>query len=66
MKRNKKLCPTHMFHYSGNNCPFCEQERISHMCKKFNKPKIIKPKPVYKEEITVDDIEKLKAKFNNK
>ena len=31
----KQICPIHRFSYSGNKCPFCEQERLEHLAKKF-------------------------------
>ena len=66
MKKTKKMCLTHMFNYSGAKCPFCEQERIDHMCKKFNKQEKVEMKHVESKEVTMEDIEKLKAKFNSK
>lgn len=64
----KNLCTTHMFHYSGNKCPFCEKERIEKLCKRLVKTDgDIKPVENKKKsnEITMDDLERLKAKFNS-
>lgn len=59
----KSFCTTHRFHYSGHKCPFCEQERINKMCKKFNHTQSSKPND---SEITESHLEKLKEKFNHK
>lgn len=61
----KQFCPLHHFFYNGKNCPFCEQERIEHLSQKFDKnmSEIKKDKA---HEITEDDLEKLKQKFNVK
>ena len=63
----KTLCHVHMFNYSGNTCPFCEQERIDKMYKRFIK-KSEKQMENNSEpkEITQSDIERLKEKFNSK
>lgn len=50
---NKKLCLIHLFNYTGSVCPFCEQERINHMCKKFEKKQ---------EKTTEDNLEKTVTK----
>ncbi len=63
-KKFKKLCLTHMFYYSGNKCPFCEQERISHMHKRFDKKQ--EKKVSKNKEVTQSDLEKLCQKFNRK
>ena len=86
----KRLCMVHMFNYSGSKCPFCEQDRIQHICKKHEKNtqkenktnevvednKTVEPKPkkvkkvnkVKKQnrEVTASDLERLKAKFNQR
>ncbi len=56
----KKMCNIHRFNYSGMKCPFCEQERISKLASKFIKKDIKKDN----KEITQEDIERLKNKFN--
>ena len=33
----KQICPLHHFFFNGNNCPFCEQERIERLSQKFDK-----------------------------
>ena len=32
----KQICPLHHFFFNGNNCPFCEQERIERLSQKFD------------------------------
>lgn len=64
----KAFCSTHRFHYSGDKCPFCEQDRIHSLSKRFNKTqneRVIKQE-ISKQEITLSDIEMLKSKFNSK
>lgn len=63
IKSYKNYCNTHHFHYSGNKCPFCEQDRIQGMCKKFTKKHI---KKELNNEVTENDLEKLRLKFNGK
>ena len=55
----KKLCEVHFFKYSGVECPFCVQERVSKFLVK--KPETEKK---VSGEITEDMIEKLKNKFS--
>jgi len=31
----KQICPIHRFSYNGKKCPFCEQERLANIAKKF-------------------------------
>lgn len=66
----KNFCFTHHFVYEGKFCPFCTKERnkVSNKHetnKSSNKPPhreyVVKERP-----ITVDQLEKLKAKFNSK
>ena len=59
----KQICPLHHFFFNGNNCRFCEQERIERLSQKFdNNVSQIKKEKTH--EITEDDLEKLKQKFN--
>lgn len=61
----KKMCPVHRFNYSGNKCPFCEQDRINSMVQKYNKPIVSKKESIIDNNIiSEDDIMKLKEKFN--
>lgn len=69
----KSICPTHHFAYSGHKCPFCEKERIELLTSRFVKTekKDVVNKPVKKpveveREVTEDDLQKLKAKFNKR
>ena len=59
----KQICPLHRFFFNGNNCPFCEQERIERLSQKFDK-NVSEIKKDKAHEITEDDLEKLKQKFN--
>lgn len=63
----KKLCPTHFFSYSGNKCPFCEQERIDRLAQRFAKTEEKKTveKPA-EREIEESDLQKLLDKFNKR
>lgn len=61
----KQICPLHHFFYNGENCPFCEQERIERLTQKFDKH-VSESKKDKTHEITEDDLEKLKQKFNVK
>lgn len=59
----KKYCPTHHFNFATLKCPFCEQERFHNLSKRYCKEEY-KPRTVVKErEITIDDLEQLKQKF---
>lgn len=31
----KKLCPVHCYHYTGNECPFCMEERVKKMADRW-------------------------------
>lgn len=59
----KKYCPTHHFYYTGEECPFCRQERIQKLDKRFNKKPVVEKESDADKEITMDDIQKLKDKF---
>lgn len=61
----KKVCPIHRFSYSGEKCPFCEQERINNLVNKFKGTKM-KPSTEKEREITKDDLNRLINKFNKK
>lgn len=62
----KNFCNVHRFNYSGVNCPFCEQDRINSLAHRFNR-KVEKHKSVTVErEITEEDLNNLKFKFNGK
>lgn len=68
----KQICPIHRFSYSGNKCPFCEQERLDNLAKKFvfiDHLDIIgkyKPKTSNDIDITEEHFKKLTEKFNVK
>lgn len=69
----KNICPTHHFAYSGNVCPFCEKERIESLSARFVKSekkyavnKTIKKPVEVEKDVTEDDLQKLKAKFNKR
>ena len=68
----KQICPIHRFSYSGNKCPFCEQERLEILAKKFvviDHLNIIgnyEPKTKNDIEITEQQLKKLADKFNVK
>ena len=61
MKKVKELCNIHHFMYdSENGCPFCKKERLQRLSKKF----CMDTKG--SDVINVNDINKLKEKFNSK
>ena len=68
----KQICPIHRFSYSGNKCPFCEQERLENLAKKFVVVDYLdiigkyKPKTSYDIDITEEHLKKLVEKFNIK
>ena len=68
----KQICPIHRFSYSGNKCPFCEQERLENLAKKFvviDHLDVIgnyKPKTNSDIEIAEEHLKKLTDKFNIK
>lgn len=68
----KQICPIHRFSYSGNKCPFCEQERFENLAKKFvvvDHLDIIgnyKSKTSNDIDITEEHLKKLVEKFNIK
>ena len=68
----KQICPIHRFSYSGNKCPFCEQERLEHLAKKFvviDHLDVIgnyESKTKKDIEITEEQLKKLVEKFNIK
>lgn len=68
----KQICPIHRFSYSGNKCPFCEQERLENLAKKFvaidhlNIISNYEPKTKKDIEITEEQLKKLVEKFNIK
>ncbi len=68
----KQICPIHRFSYSGEKCPFCEQERLESLAKKFvviDHFDIIgnyKPKTNTDIDITEEHLKKLTEKFNVK
>lgn len=68
MEKIKVFCPTHHYYYNGNECPFCREERIKALNKKFNcdviESKDEKNMEKSKDrEITKDDLDKLVNKF---
>ncbi len=68
----KQICPIHRFSYSGEKCPFCEQERLENLAKKFvviDHLDVIgnyKPKTSNDIDITEEHLKKLTDKFNVK
>ncbi|MDE6285042.1 MAG: hypothetical protein K2M17_04785 [Bacilli bacterium] len=65
MVNRKKYCNVHHFNYSGYKCPFCENDRISSLSHRYVKVvEVVKPKVENNREITQNDIERLKEKFN--
>lgn len=61
---DKNYCPTHHLYYTGQECPLCASERVNGYAKKFSsKPKEEK---VIEKEISEEDLNKLKDKFNKK
>jgi hypothetical protein len=68
----KQICPIHHFSYSGNKCPFCEDERLENLAKKFvvidhfNVLGNYKHKTNNDIEITEEHLKKLTEKFNVK
>lgn len=59
----KKYCPTHHFNYTAFKCPFCEQERLHTLSKRFYKEVSKTKEVVNNQEITTTDLEQLKLKF---
>ena len=68
----KQICNTHRFSYSGDKCPFCEQERIEKLAKKFvviDHLDVIgnyRPKTSNDIDITEERLKKLSEKFKIK
>ena len=68
----KQICPIHRFSYSGDKCPFCEQERLENLAKKFvvidhlNNIGNYEPKTKKDIVITEEHLKKLVEKFNIK
>ena len=68
----KQICPIHRFSYSGEKCPFCEQERLDNLAKKFVVIDHLNVLGNYKHktnndiEITEEHLKKLTEKFNIK
>lgn len=52
----KKICSTHRYWFEGNECPFCQSERL----KKFAAKLHSQTRP-----ITEIDLNKLQEKFSN-
>jgi hypothetical protein len=74
----KHFCSIHCFNYTGDNCPYCEADKINSYVKRYNKDihsMITKPiKPKIQPEKTTDDsnelvtdemLNALVAKFNH-
>ena len=55
----KQFCQTHHYFYESVNCPFCEKERFDRLSRR-----LVKVENSQSREISKDDIEKLKNKFN--
>lgn len=68
----KQICPIHRFSYSGDKCPFCEQERLEKLAQRYvvvDKPDVVgnvNNQERYNNPITEEDLKKLTAKFNVK
>lgn len=68
----KQICPIHRFSYSGNKCPFCEQERLDKLAQRYVVVDHINLLGNYEHktnndvEITEEHLKKLTAKFNVK
>lgn len=68
----KEFCRIHHFFYKTKKCPFCEQERLENLAKKFvviDHLNIIgnyEPKTKKDIEITEEQLKKLVEKFNIK
>lgn len=68
----KQICPIHRFSYNGKKCPFCEQERLDNLAKKFvvndhlNTIGNYKPTTNNDIDITEEHLKKLTEKFNVK
>ena len=67
----KSFCHTHNFYYNSNVCPWCEQDRLSALSKRYyKKPNIDKPlknkDSVINESSTpsADMLQALTQKFN--
>jgi hypothetical protein len=69
MDKIKNYCPVHHYYYTGDECPFCREERIKSLDKKFNRDGVVENKGkrdtenTKDREITSDDLEKLVNKF---
>lgn len=63
MRTIKKYCNTHCFNYNGNVCPFCENDKIMKLQSQFLK---LGKKIKQAQEVTEEDINNLKLKFNGK
>ena len=61
----KQICHLHHFFYNGENCPFCERERIERLSQKFDK-NTSEVKKDETHEITEEDLERLKQIFNGR
>ncbi len=68
----KQICPIHRFSYSGDKCPFCEQERLEKLAQRYavvDKPDVVgnyKTKTSNDIDITEEHLKKLTEKFNVK
>ena len=61
----KNYCSTHHFYYKSLTCPICEKERIQRLEREYVKINDSKKNVIQEErEITEEDINKLKNKFN--
>lgn len=64
MNRFKNFCTTHHFNYSSVKCPFCEKDRIYNLTRRYYKEPIkTNEERVKEKEITINDLDKLKLKF---
>lgn len=65
----KQLCRVHSYYYTGNECPFCMQERSQKMSLRWEEKNVLVPKKRFenssKQESMGDMLEKLKEKYNS-
>ena len=61
---NKSFCNIHFYRYNGNKCPFCEQERIQSLCRKYCTTEKKKTTKSTTNQITDGDLKQLMTKFN--
>ena len=62
--RERIFCKTHYLYYFGQECPYCRNERIATLVKKYVKPTTEKKEP--EAENLKDKYEELVKKYNTK